>query len=128
MNTNANTRPDGITILAIWYLVLAGGFGLAACVAVIPVGILSLTDQLSAGGWSVASLLIGFGLSLTSALALACGVVAWGLWNLAEWARIGAFLLALLHLPFFPVGTAIGAATLWYLTSHPQALAAFGRR
>jgi hypothetical protein len=42
-------------------------------------------------------------------------VIGWGLWKQHEWGRIGALVLAVLRLLSFPIGTAIGALTLWYL-------------
>ena len=43
-----------------------------------------------------------------------------------DWARVLALVLAIPHLPFFPVGTAIGVATLWYVGTHPDALEVSG--
>ena len=127
MNETASTvrRPDGVTILAIWYLVLGAGAGFGACATLIPAGIISVADDMPAGGRLIASLLLGLGLSITVLMFAVCMLVAWGLWNLKDWARIAALVLALIHLPFFPMGTVIGGATLWYLTSHPEGQAAF---
>lgn len=118
-------RPDGVTILALWYLVLAAGALVGACLAAIPLGIVSMAPDLEPGGRMVLSLLAGSGLTVTVIFAGVAGLAAWGLWRMRDWARVLVMLLALVHLPFFPVGTAIGVATLWYLSSHPEALAAF---
>lgn len=121
------TRPDGITVLAIWYLVLASGAAFGACVTMIPAGILSFARDIPTGGRFIASVLLGFGFTVTVLMFAACLTVAWGLWKLREWARIMALVLAIFHLPFFPVGTLIGGATLWYLTSHAEVQTAFSR-
>lgn len=123
----APRRPDGIVILSIWYLVLAGGIGLIACVAAVPATLLTFSDEMSAGGRVIVTALLGFGVVLALLLAIGLAALAWGLWHLREWARLGALVMGALHLPFFPVGSAIGAATLWYLSSHPDAQRAFRR-
>lgn len=118
-------RPDGITVLAIWYAVLAFGGLMASCAATIPIGVLSLAGDMPTEGRFLISLLVGFGAVVALVCTAVFAVVAWGLWTLREWARILALILAILHLPFFPVGTTVGALTLWYLTSHPDGRDAF---
>lgn len=124
---SASPRPDGVTILALWYAVLAGGALMGACAAAIPMGFLRMAPDLDPEGRVAISILLGLGLTATLTFAAVAAAVSWGLWQLRDWARIAAMVLAILHLPFFPVGTAIGVATLWYLTSQPDAVAAFRR-
>ena len=119
------SRPDGVTILSIWYFVLGAGALFGACVATVPIGLISMSDM-PTGGRLLASALLGFGVTITLFSGVICCLVGWGLWKRAEWARVGALVLAIVHLPFFPVGTAIGVATLWYLGTHPEAKKAFG--
>jgi hypothetical protein len=121
----SKSRPDGVTILALWYFVLAGGALFGACVATVPIGLISMSDM-PTGGRLLASMVLGVGVTLTLLVGVVCSLVAWGLWNKAPWARIAGLVLAILHLPFFPVGTAIGTATLWYLGTHDDAKTAFG--
>ena len=121
----SSRRPDGITVLAIWYAVLASGSLMAACATTIPMGVLSVARDVPAGGRFLLSALMGFGVVVALVCTAVFAAMAWGLWQLREWARIVALLLAILHLPFFPVGTLIGALTLWYLTSHPDGRDAF---
>ncbi|HJO03842.1 MAG TPA: hypothetical protein QGG47_07700 [Acidobacteriota bacterium] len=128
MSEDVSKRPDGVTILALWYLVLAGGAAIGACAITIPIGVISLVDDLPAGGSLIATLALGFGLTITTVVGAICALVAWGLWNMKRWARITALVLAILHLPFFPVGTAIGVATLWYAGTHPEVERAFANR
>lgn len=123
--SNGKERPDGVTIIALWFTVLAAGAAFGACAAAIPASLISLSSDMPTGGRFVATVLLGFGLSAAVIFAVAFATVAWGLWKLRPWARIGAMLAAIVHLPFFPMGTAIGVATLWYLSSHQDALSAF---
>lgn len=125
---NASKRPDGVTILSLWYLVLAGGALFGACATSLPIGVVTLHPDMAGGGRFIASVLLGLGLGAALFMAVVFGLAAWGLWRLREWGRIGAMVLALLHLPFFPMGTVIGIATLWYLSSHDDAVAAFRRQ
>lgn len=117
-------RPDGITIIALWYFVLGAGALFGSCVTAIPMGLVSVSDM-PTGGRLLASLVLGVGVTVALVLGFVFAAVGWGLWNLAPWARIAALALALLHLPFFPVGTAIGIGTLWFLGTHDDAKAAF---
>ena len=125
MSADDSRRPDGVTILSLWFLVLAVGSVVGACAAAIPAGFLSMVPDIEPGGRVAISILAGLGITVSLLFALVTGLAAWGLWNLRDWARILAMVLALLHLPFFPVGTAIGVGALWYLSSHPDAIDAF---
>lgn len=118
-------RPDGVTIIALWYMVLAAGAAFGACVAAVPAGLVSLNTDMPTGGRFLATVLLGFGLTVAVVIAVLFAIIAWGLWKLREWGRIGALVGAIFHLPFFPMGTVIGVAQLWYLSSHHEALAAF---
>lgn len=124
--SNGKRRPDGITIIALWFLVLAAGAAFGACATAVPASLISLSPDMPAGGRFVTTVLLGFGMTVAVVIAAGLGTVAWGLWGLRPWSRIAAMLVAILHLPFFPLGTAIGVAALWYLSSHDEALAAFG--
>ncbi len=126
MSENVKRRPDGVTILALWYLVLAGGAAFGACAMTIPIGVMSFVADIPAGTSRIAALALGVGLTVTLVVGAVCALLAWGLWTMKEWARIAALALAILHLPFFPVGAAIGVATLWYVGTHPEAQEAFG--
>lgn len=126
MQNPAVKRPDGVVVLAIWYFVLAGGLGLIACAAAVPATLVTMSE-VPAGGRILAVSLLGFAVLFALGASVALATVAWGLWQLRDWARLGALVAAALHLPFFPIGTAIGATTLWYLSSHPEVRAAFRR-
>ena len=117
-------RPDGVTIIALWFFVLGGGAFFGSCTTAIPMGLVSVSDM-PTGGRLLTQLVLGAGVTVALAIGVACAAVGWGLWNLAPWARLGALGIALFHLPFFPVGTAIGIGTLWFLGTHDEARAAF---
>ncbi len=51
------------------------------------------------------------------ALALPAVIVGIGLVRLRPWARIGGIVLSILHLIWIPIGTIIGAYSLWVLFS-----------
>lgn len=111
------SRPDGITLIIIYYLVtgvlslLAVFFGLA----------LGTRDanllQHACGAFRLLSLpfamfaLVSSGL-LYGIVALATG---WGMLNYHAWARWIAIALAALGMINFPIGTVIGAVMIWYL-------------
>ncbi len=112
-------RPDGVTLISVYYWFLAAFFTLGVCG--VPIGVFG--DHRSVIG---AVFALVFGLFFTIAGAMATAVVGWGLWNLKSWARMAAIVLAILQLFFFPIGTVIGALIIWYLWKDPDALAAFG--
>ena len=57
-------------------------------------------------------LVIGLSILVVGGLNLIVGI---GLWSLKSWARIAAIILAAFRFFNFPVGTAIGGSTIWYL-------------
>lgn len=117
-------RPDGVTLIAIWHFVVAVLFLVGLCAMTIPFAAI-----LTGPGQDIAVPI--FALTLATLAIIVFGiaflVVGWGLWRLKSWARAGAIVLAVLQLPGFPIGTVIGALTLWYLLSDPDAQAAFQR-
>ncbi len=58
------TRPDGVTILSLWYFVLSGGALFGSCVTLVPIGLISMSDM-PTGGRLLASLLLGVGVTIT---------------------------------------------------------------
>ena len=46
---------------------------------------------------------------------LALVFAGWGLLRMKQWARWLAFVLAIISLFFFPIGTVVGALIIWYL-------------
>lgn len=116
---SVNTRPEGITLLAALFWILAilalvvGLFMVGAKDAIIEImedepdvteGIIDLVD----------SILLGTGI-IAFVLAILYIITGWGLWTLKSWARIVAIILAVISLLSFPIGTIIGIVILWYL-------------
>jgi hypothetical protein len=107
-----------------WLYVVFGVLGFFAAFLVFV--ILGVTGGL-AGGMShdalPAVLLTGVGFFIAIIVAvlsvpnLICG---WGLLKRKSWSRIFAIVLGCLHLPSFPLGTALGIYSLWSLTQ-PEA-------
>jgi len=104
-------RPLTVTVLAVLWLLSIPLYGL---------GGLWLANSL---GWSGIwmALPVGLGLILT----LVSGVMGYGLWVLAPWARVAQIILAAIGLLFCPF-TLASAAVLVYM-SRPVARAAFTR-
>lgn len=117
-------RPDGLTIISIWFY-LSGGFFLlvTAIVAFLTLafGVGAVADDL---GMLIPTTMFGIITLAFMAISILNLVVGYGLWILKPWARIGAIALAIVGLIFMPVGTIAGALTLWYLLK-PEVAAAF---
>jgi hypothetical protein len=116
------TRSDGLTVLSLYHF-FAGVVSLMAMCGVLTIpatmGIASIASAQNDPSAATATGIIGFlGLicsCLFVPLAVANVAVGWGLWKLRPWAHTGALVLAVLGLFNFPVGTAIGALSIWYL-------------
>lgn len=107
-------RPDGLTIISIWYylcgaffllgtatiafLTLAFGFGIPSDADLLPITIIFGLITIASMGISILNLVVGY-----------------GIWIQKSWARIGAIALALIGLIYMPIGTITGGLTLWYL-------------
>ena len=126
MNTPpSKQRPDGLTMISGWFY-LSGAFFL-----LVTVTIAFLTLAFGFGipndtGMLIPTAVFGVIALAFMAMSLLNLVVAYGLWILRPWARIGAIALAIVGLMFMPVGTIVGALTLWYLLK-PEVAAVFDR-
>ena len=111
-------RPDGITLISIYYWFVTAVAALLICPAFFWV---------FADGHGIMGLFFGLVVwpFFMIAAAVASAAVGWGLWNLKSWAGMAAIVLAILQLFFFPIGTVIGALIIWYLWQDPDALSAF---
>ena len=110
---------DHIKILA--YLYLAGGFLGLLVAGVLLLG-LGVGGALS-GVREVALTLgtIGIVISIIIAILSAPSIVlGWALLNGKPWSRVLGIVLSILHLPNFPLGTALGAYGIWIFTN-PEA-------
>lgn len=104
-----------IRVLGGIHLLLAGGLVLAALVVVVAVG----GGGLLSG--DLRTIGVTSGISFTIAVVL-LGIAApglftgFGLLGMRPWARPLGIVLAIVHLPGFPMGTALGVYSLWALT------------
>ncbi|MGE5140418.1 MAG: hypothetical protein ACM3JD_13205 [Rudaea sp.] len=118
-------RPDGVTVVAIWYWVNAFFFLLGGCAiltfAIAPIA-LAPGDT---GGRAIAILAVSIGLLFVLAFGVVGAIAGWGLYQLKEWGRWMAIVLAILSLFGVPLGTLVGAIIIWYLLQ-PQVAIAFG--
>lgn len=118
-------RPDGVTLIAIWHFI-AALFGLLGLCG-LSIGLIAVwTSPGPQQDTLIATVALMFAALAIILIFGAFAVVGWGLWNLKSWARMAAIVLGVVQLPGFPIGTIIGALTLWYLLSDPDAKAAFG--
>lgn len=108
-------RPDGVTAIAVWYFVDAFLMLMGACtlLAIPASGVLSDIGDPIGEFWAVFSLTCGVIFILISGIALV--LAGWGLLRMKQWARWLAFVLAIISLFAFPIGTVIGALIIWYL-------------
>jgi hypothetical protein len=108
-------RPDGLTIVSIWFY-LSGAFFLFVTALVV---FITLTLGINAIGEDldmvIPTAMFGIIALAFMALSILNLVVGYGLWILKPWARIGAIALAIVGLIFMPVGTIAGGLILWYL-------------
>lgn len=114
-------RPDGVTVLSVYHFVVGAILALCVC-AVLAILVAAFLDG------SPDATIAGIALTLAAVtlfIFLAANVAAgWALLKMQEWGRWLAIALAVLSLPGFPIGTAIGGASIWFLLQ-PQIKDAF---
>jgi hypothetical protein len=116
---NIATRPEGITLLAalFWILAILALVGSLFMLATKDAIIKIIEDQPEVTKEIidiVDSVLLGTGI-IIFIFAICYTITGWGLWTLKSWARIVALILAGISLLSFPIGTIIGIVVLWYL-------------
>ena len=108
-------RPEGITVLALYFFAMS-----------IPslIGALCLLAGAITTGFSVETIDFGIfagiaALVVVMILAFGLGILffatALGLWRVRSWSRWLSIVISILSLLAFPIGTIIGAVTLYYL-------------
>ena len=110
-------RPEGITLIAIYFLVTGGLTLLGALFGVVFGDRGPCFLQNVCGIAQLLSLPFAFAALVSSGLlyGLVALGTAWGLLAMYGWARWSAIVLAALTLLSFPIGTVIGALVIWYL-------------
>ena len=107
-------KPDGVIVIAIYYLLFALVFLIASC-AVLFALVTALASIYEPVGAIWAAFGIGIGL-LFCLIFLAGSVMAgWGLLKMKHWGRWAAIVLGGLQLLGFPVFTVIGGFIIYYL-------------
>jgi hypothetical protein len=106
--------------VAAWLRIVYSGLGLVGAFIVLIVfgGISVLAGSSGGEDAAAASWLAVFGFSLAAfvgLLAVPGLVTGWGLLNYRPWARIANIVLSALDLFTFPVGTALGAYSVWVM-------------
>ncbi|HEX7707143.1 MAG TPA: hypothetical protein VF701_11860 [Thermoanaerobaculia bacterium] len=107
-----------IRIIAVLYIVL-GILGMIGAVVVLTIGAGTVATILAENqdpdsqiGAAWAGGCMTFVAALIGIISLPSIIAGWGLWRRKSWARILTMILAVLHLPGFPLGTAIGIYAL----------------
>ncbi len=123
---SVQSRPDGVTLVAIWHFIAAMFCVLGLCGMAFPFMGLWIGARGDAEGAIFGTLALLFGALWLIVFGVAFALTGWGLWQMRGWARVAAVVLAVLELLLFPIGTIIGGLTLWYLLADEDAKTAFG--
>lgn len=94
-------------IMALVFLI--GGAGLATMIAT-----QGNTEDEAAGAFAAGGCMTGIAV-LIGLLSLPTILTGWGLSKQKSWARILTIIIAILNLPSFPIGTALGVYALWVM-------------
>ena len=113
--TETRSRPDGVLLTAIWFVIGAIFPLLGALALLIFAYPAVLTGTATGSDRYMAVAGLSFALLVVIALAAVNIAAAIGLLRLKPWGRILAMVLAALGLLAFPIGTAAGVLILWYL-------------
>lgn len=108
-------RADGVTLLAVYHLMLSALLLLATMGLSIPMIITAIVGVVEDSDALIATGILGLLAAVTMVLCLVMLAVGFGLWTLRQWARVASIALAVLGLWFVPIGTVLGGVTLWYL-------------
>ena len=117
-------RPEGVTIIAMWYFLSA-----SVCVlglGGLAIGLLGLWSNHGFHDVVFGTMGMLLAVAAVSMLVVAFALTAWGLWKMKPWARGASIVLAILQIIVIPIGTIAGIAILVYLQRNPEAKAAFG--
>lgn len=107
-------KPDGVIIIAIYYLLMAFIFLIGSCAVLFAlISAVAYTGDPVGAMWAA----FGIGVGLLFCLLFLIGSVmaGWGLLRLKNWGRWSAIVLAALQLFGFPIFTVIGGFIIYYL-------------
>jgi len=118
-------RPDGVTLIGIFYFLKAavtalGLVGVLIVLALLPASPFLkkfISESISAAAAiTIAGLVAVIICIILFSFTILYLIVALGLLRLKKWARLTIIILSALDLyVFFPIGTILGAITIWYL-------------
>jgi uncharacterized Tic20 family protein len=87
--------------------------GACSLIAILFGVLAAIGNDATAQFWTSFGMLCGVVFLVVGGIALI--IAGWGLMSMKEWARWLGFILGILNLFFFPIGTIIGAVIIWYL-------------
>ncbi len=108
-------RSDGVKLLAVYHFLVAGLFLLGTVGTAIPTIITAIVGIVEEPDALIATAILGVISILLMLFTILFLAVGYGLWTRRQWARIASLALGVLSLFAFPIGTFIGAVTIWYL-------------
>jgi hypothetical protein len=123
-NQPPTQRPDGLTVISIWFYLSGAFFLLVTAIVVFMTLAFGIGTIAGEPDLVIPAALFGLISLAFMAISILNLVVGYGLWIQKPWARIGAMALAIVGLIFMPFGTIAGALTLWYLLK-PEVSAVF---
>jgi len=115
-------RPTGLTAIAFWHFFVAAVFAFLVLLTLILICVVWIENAGSEA--MIASFFFMLGAFVFASIAAIFAVVGMGLSRGKDWARPGALVLAALQLPLFPIGTAAGGLTLFYLLRKDRCVSA----
>jgi len=114
-------RPDGITVLSVYHFVVGAILALSVC-AVLAILVAAFLD--GTPDETVVYIILTLAAVMLFIFLAANVAAGWALLKMQAWGQWLAIALAALSLPGFPIGTAIGGVSMWYLLQ-PQIKEAF---
>ena len=118
-------KPTGVLICTILFAIGGILYVLGGLVMLMMGGVMLGIEDV---GSDEAAFIAGF-FGVIAIIVLLIGLVelavAWGIWTLQNWARIGGIIMAVISLIGFPVGTIIGIIILYFLLIDEKTKAAF---
>jgi len=117
-------RPEGVSLIALYFYAMSIPSLIAACcllTGAITTGVSVQNFEFGVVAGITALVII---LILVFGLGILFFFTGLGLWGMRTWARWLAVVVSILSLLAFPIGTIIGALTIWYLFK-PEIRAAF---
>ena len=117
-------RPEGVSLIALYFYAMSIPSLIAACcllTGAVTTGVSVQNFEFGVVAGITALVLV---LILAFGLGIMFFITGLGLWGMRTWARWLAVVISILSLVAFPIGTIIGALTIWYLFK-PEIRAAF---